>query len=690
MLLQDQGVRRRWSGAWLLVLAVGLGGCGALERSRSANVTIRLGHMARPLPEFVAGAFPSPQAGWLLGGSPAAVGTTRVQVWHTDTAGASWRIQWRGSGNALSISAPNPADAWILIGCRESARRGCRSDLLSTTDAGHSWRRVSRLPRLANRVQFSSSRFGVATAHASCPSVTANSRCPGELLVSDDGGVRWTRVLGSAGPVFATATPTGRLWAAELIPGRGGKTGSPFSQVQFLSSGDSGRSWHRLGRLEGMDLITADTVVQLAGGPGGLAWASVFDQSDCAMHGCATAAVYHSTDGGRSWKIANLSRELSDQCGPDSIVFSSAPDGTVWAATGENGGACPPPFGVLYRHDRSGWQQLPPWQLAGVSWLGAVDHDIAYAISDETAVVRTDDGGLHWTQLLPASSPTGQLQALGERTAVGAQDATDAGAVLRSTDGGASWQQVTKLPGVITQLDFPSARDGVALTFQAGRLGRAHWRLWRSEDGGLSWRAQPGLPPSITAAGIFGPWMSSDGHGVLLTIAGTIDWEIPASGGVAPVREWTTEDWGAHWRASTRLPGGSDTLDGASFAPTAQAGWAGWTIHSTRSGWGIEAVAGTGRILTPLPHSPTVNGIQLLGHATGFAWGFSPAVGLSLYRTTDDGQHWEHTRIHIPRVASPPAANQPLLGFTDPDHGWLIVGSTTWHTSDGGRTWHAA
>jgi hypothetical protein len=27
----------------------------------------------------------------------------------------------------------------------------------------------------------------------------------------------------------------------------------------------------------------------------------------------------------------------------------------------------------------------------------------------------------------------------------------------------------------------------------------------------------------------------------------------------------------------------------------------------------------------------------------------------------------------------------PLLDFTN--HGWLVLGNTTWHTANGGRTW---
>lgn len=136
------------------------------------------------------------------------------------------------------------------------------------------------------------------------------------------------------------------------------------------------------------------------------------------------------------------------------------------AALARVGGACSTPFGLMFRYSGAGWQQLQPWQLTGIGALAAVSYDVAYALSDQGVLARTDDGGQQWTQLLPAAVPTGQLDAVGATTAFGAQDAVDAGAILRSENGGRSWQQVADLPGVVTQLDFPSAGNGIAVTYQ--------------------------------------------------------------------------------------------------------------------------------------------------------------------------------------------------------------------------------
>jgi hypothetical protein len=59
---------------------------------------------------FTALAFPARAAGCLLGatGLPPDTGPSRAEVWHTATAGATWQVQWEGSGTPLSISAPDP------------------------------------------------------------------------------------------------------------------------------------------------------------------------------------------------------------------------------------------------------------------------------------------------------------------------------------------------------------------------------------------------------------------------------------------------------------------------------------------------------------------------------------------------------------------------------------------------------
>lgn len=645
-------------------------------------------------PTLTALAFPAPDAGWLLG-QPAS-GPARAEIWRSGTAGQTWQLQWQGAGTPLSLTATDPAHAWALVGCAGS-KPACGRELLATTDGGLRWRVIATLPKAVNQVQFTSGQLGLATSD-SCLANRSLARCPGQILLSRDGGARWTPVLSGAGPVFATASassdasPGGStLWAAKTVPSVSEPDGRPSaSTVTFVTSTNGGRSWRTLDKLTSLGPLTPEVQLSLAADPSGLTWASVFDPLSCAMHGCDVADLLGSGDGGRSWAVAGLSGSYSDDCSPDGIVFSTVADGSAWAATGRNGAACAAPFGLMYRYGPAGWRQLPPFQLTQVSALDAVSQDVAYAIAGTGVLVRTADGGQHWTQLRPAAVPVGQLDALSANTAVAAQDAGDAGAILRSGDGGRTWRVVADLPGVVTQLDFANPGDGVAATYQAGT--GAPWRLWQTSDGGLTWAAVGPLPGGSTD--IYGPWIAANGQGLLLTVTGGNPAEA-GSGGLAPVRAWTTADGGSTWSRGVLFPLGQDTLDGpASFRYSGGSpGWTGWLVVATASYQQRVAVAdGTApRHLALLAGSLDAGQVLLLGHGTGFVWGLESPPGhsdqtiVSLYRTTDNGRQWRHSGIPLTIPAGSPAS--PLLSFSDANHGWLALGGTTWRTSDGGRTW---
>jgi len=648
-------------------------------QTQAAAATISAGSA----PTLTALAFPAPATGWLLG--QAATGG-RAAIWRTGTAGATWQVQWEGAGSPLSISATDPAHAWALIACLglKGSKPSCGRELLATSDGGRHWRVAATLPQAVNQVQFVSARLGVVTSD-SCLVDVGLSRCPGQILVSRDGGAHWTRVLGGAAPVFATASATGQLWAAQ----------TSASGITFLTSKDGGRSWHRLGRVTNLEPLTPAVKVSLtATASGGLTWASVFDQLSCAMHGCGVADLLHSATGGQTWSPVNLADSYPDECASNGIVFSAAPDGSAWAATGRNGAACAPPFGLMYRYGPSGWQQLPPWQLAQVSSLAAVSKDVAYAVSDRGVLSATRDGGADWTELLPAPAPAGPLDAVSTTTALAAQDPADAGAILRSDNGGRSWNQLADLPGVVTQLDFWSARAGVAASYQAGTS--SPWQLWATSDGGSTWEPYGPLPGGNTD--IYGPWMSANGHGLLLTVTGGTPWEN-GSGGLPPVRMWTTSDYGLTWIRGGLLPLGADSLVGpASFAlyPGSVRGgparWSGWLVIDTASYTQRVAVTNGGP-LSLLPATVPAGAVQLTGPGTGLAWSLnypsSPSVAvLSLARTTDGGRRWQQSSLRL--VIPVNSLAVPLLDFTDAGHGWLVLGNATWHTADGGRTWTRA
>jgi photosystem II stability/assembly factor-like uncharacterized protein len=105
-----------------------------------------------------------------------------------------------------------------------------------------------------------------------------------------------------------------------------------------------------------------------------------------------------------------------------------------------------------------------------------------------------------------------------------------------------------------------------------------------------------------------------------------------------------------------------------------------------------QIFATSGKALSPVPGSPAANGAQLLSPGAGIAWWLNGGQSgsdfvLSVYRTTDNGRHWQQ---FLTPVTLPPQSQQVLLSFSDIDHGWLVIGDTTWLTADGGRTWSRA
>jgi photosystem II stability/assembly factor-like uncharacterized protein len=705
--------RRSWYTAVLagLAVAVAVTACssaapatttpGATTHVNATTAAARVTAAARPAvltgpastePTYTDLAFPSAADGWLLGqptASPGASSTSAI-IWHTSTAGTAWQEQWRGTGYPLSLTATDSAHAWALIGCLGTR---CAPELLGTADGGQHWRMLARLPYTARQVQFVSASIGLATLDG-CLTTPSEARCPGKVLISYNGGATWQPLLSGTGPVFATATVSAggavQLWAAQTVLDAGDGAGPQVSAINMTTSVDGGHSWLRLGQLPLTgEPPTANVQIKLAATSAGLSLASIFDQESCAMHGCGTTGLLQSSDGGRTWSQASLADPDGDAgCGYGEVLSSVAPDGAEWASAGQPGATCSPPYGLLFQRGSAGWRLLSPWQLTGVTALDAVSTNVAYAIAGGTALARTENGGRTWTQLLPAAIPTGQIDALSATTALGAQDTVNAGAILRSSDGGQSWQQIADLPGTVIQLDFPAPADGIAVTYQPGRWGLGYSELWRSTDGGLAWTPAGRLPGNAgyENTGSYGPWMSADGRGVLLTAGQMIPWQL-ADGSGTPVWLWTTRDWGSHWTRDGLLPSYADGALSISSASFASAGpGPGWLVSQS------QIFAASGRTLTPVPNSPQVSDAQLLlGPGTGLAWGLSGDQNgetfiLSIYRTTDNGLRWQQSRTTI---TLPPLNQQVLLDFSDVNHGWLVIGNTTWLTSNTGRTWTA-
>jgi hypothetical protein len=122
---------------------------------------------------------------------------------------------------------------------------------------------MTKFAAAVNRVYFGTRAFGVAVADGCLTNLTL-TRCPGRLLVTSDGGVRWTTVLSRPAPVFAAVSHDKQLWAAEIVPG---VTTSPAIDIRFSISTNGGRTWRSLGNVTGLEPLTPEAELTLATRP---------------------------------------------------------------------------------------------------------------------------------------------------------------------------------------------------------------------------------------------------------------------------------------------------------------------------------------------------------------------------------------------------------------------------------------
>ena len=351
------------------VLAAGVlfvAACGPASGPRAATPSSvpasRVLRGPAPAPHFTGLAFPDAADGWLLGEPTADVagtGSASAEIWHTVTGGATWQEQWHGAGSPRSISATDADHAWALITCPPGGgHASCQPELLATADEGQHWQAAAVMPREADQVQFVTGSLGIATVDGCLSDVNA-SRCQGQVLVSHDGGATWTEVLATHAPVSATADAAGQLWAAETKPGSSRQPGLLGSGVTFLTSTDGGRSWQQLGTAAS-EPVTAQIQIRLAAGPGGLAWASLFDPGSCAMHGCGVAELLHSTDGGRTWSAAPLTPGTFG-CGWGSLTCWPSPTRPAAGSSPRGRPGTPPTAAAPGRPRRKMCEQTLPY-----------------------------------------------------------------------------------------------------------------------------------------------------------------------------------------------------------------------------------------------------------------------------------------------------------------------------------------
>jgi photosystem II stability/assembly factor-like uncharacterized protein len=226
------------------------------------------------------------------------------------------------------------------------------------------------------------------------------------------------------------------------------------------------------------------------------------------------------------------------------VVWASGTGGTVIRSA--DGGAT--------------WSRCP---IPGTDTLDFRDID---AVSDSTAYVlsigdggasriyKTADAGKSWTLQFRNDNPRAFYDAMAfrdARTGFAFSDAVDGRLiVLRTTDGGAHWTPLTGglPPAVEGEGAFAASGSNIAIAGNRIWIGTSKSRVIRTIDGGRSWTAAATPLPSSASAGIFSIAFAGPSHGIV--VGGDYKAEAAAVDNAA-----VTSDGGLTWTLVKGLGG---------------------------------------------------------------------------------------------------------------------------------------
>jgi len=290
----------------------------------------------------------------------------------------------------------------------------------------------------------------------------------------------------------------------------------------------------------------------------------------------------------------------------------------------------------------------------------------------DAVIVATANGGRTWVAQPVALTSTLELDGIScpdvrHCMAVGSAGAgSSTAAVLTTEDGGAHWTQVAPPAGaiVVTGVD---CIDAVSCTAIADD-GTAFWSA-QSTDFGRSWQREGDLPAVV-----------EDPGGLSCALDGTclITGFTPTAAGHGQGAIATSSDGGATWTAS-QVPAGTGLLQSAVCA-TATSCLAGGTTSTTVSalvpakGALLQSEDG-GRTWTASVQTPTVDDIfgidcpsSRVCVAVGTDWMGTPPVGTgAVARSSDGGSSFtavttEYTPLALTALACPTPGNCVAVG----------------------------
>lgn len=576
------------------------------------------------------------------------------------------------------------------------------------------------------------------------------------------------------GQTASPETPTGQRGAAVQVSHSGWRWGNPLPQgdplnvVEFagargyaagefgtlLRSDDAGRSWRGISTgltesLTRIRLLSADSLV-VAGGcalrrsdDGGatfrrLPWTASDARCTAGINSVAfptpttgflllgNGNVLRSIDSGRTWARRTAvpgtpATSGASRVGPTDLFFTSPSTG--FAAT--SGGS------VFMTIDAgSTWTPVvdEPFAIRSVVFPTA---QVGYAVGDAPFVLKTSDGGTHWTeQPLPEDTPSlSSVRCANETSCLAVTGRGDR--LVRTVDGGASYETLTASTERLRAVAFASPTRAVAVgdggttvtsddggrTFSAlggvltgaftgvkatsGAVAYAFGRggaLARTTNGGRTWQEND----AATSDDIRDVSYVSRRTGFVLDVAGQLlrtdnagaSYQILNAGTalrpeaveaissrrvllVGPVGIRRSVDGGQTFKADA-----SRRIRRASFFDVDRVG-------ETVLAYGPNVLrlshdgGATWRAVRRPATRTRINQVDLVTASTAYLLDASGR----LYRTDDAGRRWRY----LQGVGSELAQS---VRFSDARHGWVTMGEFgerragyALRTEDGGRTW---
>lgn len=554
--------------------------------------------------------FVSPDKGWAVG----KYGT----ILYTEDGGNTWDLQASGMPD-VSFDRTNDLNSIFFLNGKTGWIVGEKGNILSTENGGKNWER-QELGSEYNfkKVLFVDSKEGWILAE--------DTNRKHVLFCTKDGGKSWSREsfnLGKIGAIFF----------------KDSKTGWILGEGKVFKTIDGGKKWQpNLLPIDSKTLVRFSGDIYFANDKVG--WVLINTEiSTSTTSQAETSQIFHTTDGGKTWKFQLSGGIKSSKTIEDSRSMTTSFEGSAFFFNS-----------LIFANEKRGCV------------LG-------------NTIFCTDDGGTTWEEKLGAKP--------GERKTINgfplffwAGDFVNndeawvisGRLIMKTEDGGKNWSVKTRGAGDIGYIKFINATTGLAVRsdkYREREIG-ASGAIIKTSDGGDHWEIQKKFTNPIK---IYGSYFINPLTGWMVGTGG----EVVGNSVIL-----YTNDGGKTWEVQYNKNLNFELLD--VYFADANSGWVvgenGIILHTKDGGkaWTLQK-SGT---------KLDLNNIHFVDSKRGWAAGrgnISDFITQAIVLYTEDGgEHWQ---------TQWKAKNELLQGmfFLNDDKGWITLISKLFYTEDGGKHW---